>query len=380
MEKKEQNLNFFLICSIVLYAIIELTTKSGLIIFLSLFILLYLFLIKKSFRFAPYLFVLIFLTSLLFLLFDYETMLPILLLLSVLLIIMSNALIDACLSFCIILILGVSFIFLLETVDIQDILLYTLMLFAINIVLWFLNYQKSKALEKEQKLLNERIAEMSYLVEFGRLSSGLFHDLINPLTALSLSLETINKARTGEFEELRKDLCDSFFIAKKLKRFLGAIKKQIHGICNNRYFSINAEIKDVLEILNYQIRKKNIEISFNANEEIKIFGDPFKFNHIILNLVSNAIDAYDLDEVFKKVEIRLERQKEKIILTIEDNAGGVSNEIQERIFEAFFTTKEKGTGIGLSFVKNIIENDFKGRICLRNNKKQGAVFVIQLKT
>lgn len=380
MEKKEQNLNFFLICSIALYAIIELTTKSGLIIFLSLFVLLYFFLKKKQFCCAPYLFVFVFLSAILFLLFDYEIVLPLLLLLSVLLVIISNALINVCFSFCIILILGVSFFFLLETIEIQDILLYTLVLFTVNLVLWFLNCQKSKALEKEQKLLNEKIAEMSYLVEFGRLSSGLFHDLINPLTALSLSLETINNSHSREFKELRKDLCDSFFIAKKLRRFLGAIKKQIHGICNNKCFSINDEIKDVLEILNYQVRKKNIEISFNASEEIKIFGDPFKFNHIILNLVSNAIDAYDSNDAFKGIEIGLERHGKKVILTIEDNAGGISSEIQERIFEAFFTTKEKGTGIGLSFVKNIIENDFKGRICLRNNREQGAIFEIQLKT
>ena len=76
-------------------------------------------------------------------------------------------------------------------------------------------------------------------------------------------------------------------------------------------FLINYEVEQVLEVLSYYIRKNKIEVEFKALKKIKLYGDPVKFSHAVLNIVSNAIDAYSFcEDSFKKIEIYLVKKNE----------------------------------------------------------------------
>jgi signal transduction histidine kinase len=99
---------------------------------------------------------------------------------------------------------------------------------------------------------------------------------------------------------------------------------------------------------------------------------------VILNIINNAKDVIDDKKITNgKIEIELDDKLKQI--SIKDNGGGIAEDVIERIFEPYFTTKEqgKGTGIGLYISKTIIDKNFKGTLSVKNEDK-GAVFVIKL--
>ena len=116
---------------------------------------------------------------------------------------------------------------------------------------------------------------------------------------------------------------------------------------------------------------------------MKIFGDPVRFSQIILNLLSNAIDAYDGLEIKTRaaIEISLRTQGAKLYLTVKDRGAGIPIDNLAKIFEPFFTTKSverQGLGLGLATTKNIVEKDFGGRLYAQNRTGGGAKFVVKL--
>ena len=102
--------------------------------------------------------------------------------------------------------------------------------------------------------------------------------------------------------------------------------------------------------------------------------------HVLINLFSNARDALDEKDIADK-EIKVEARKEgkNCIIQVSDNAGGIEQQVLDRIFEPYFTTKEegKGTGLGLYMSKKILETNLNGTIEVKNSK-EGAAFIITL--
>jgi C4-dicarboxylate-specific signal transduction histidine kinase len=113
------------------------------------------------------------------------------------------------------------------------------------------------------------------------------------------------------------------------------------------------------------------------------FGSADKFHQVVINLVTNAIEAFhdvasEIDG--RKIKISLATIRENIFLKVCDNACGISAEVLPMLFEPFFTTKnfgKQGVGIGLAITKQIIEKDFEGSIFAENNSDGGATFTVQ---
>lgn len=434
-KRREFILNILLLCSILLYVFGFLISayctliknqnneQNNIIILLILlfFITLYLISRLKSYIPAAYLFVTIFLIPIFYAAYNWGVDLPAVLLFSVLLIIMSSILINTRFSFFITLTISVVFIYLTnlqfqntimvnrawkneKMIEPENTIVYAIILLIIATISWLSNREIEKSLERArlseaalkkerdfleirvdertkelQKIQLEKIAEMSRLAEFGRLSSGLFHDLVNPLTALSFNLEKIKQTRNYQFKEIEDDLNRAFSVTQKIREFISSIKKQFNHEENKELFSLNHEINDVLQVLTYRARKNNININFEPMEEIELFGDAIKFNQVILNIISNAIEAYPLNNFIKNIDVTLFNNENYIVLHVKDYGQGVSKDIENEIFKAFFTTKKNGTGVGLSLVKNIVEKDFNGEINFKNNENQGATFIIKFK-
>jgi len=109
-------------------------------------------------------------------------------------------------------------------------------------------------------------------------------------------------------------------------------------------------------------------------------GYPNEFSQVLLNIFTNAKDALIEKKTIKpKVSVHSFEENSKIIVEIEDNAGGINENIMKKIFDPYFTTKDKtsGTGIGLYMSKMIIENSMNGEISIYNSPK-GAVFRIRI--
>lgn len=281
-------------------------------------------------------------------------------------------------------------------------------LFFIAIVSWLSNREIEKslkrarkseaALKKEKDLLEEKVEERTEelrkvqfekfrqlyrFAEFGRLSSGLFHDLSNYLTALFLSLEKIGMSKEDKKKILKDELEHVQIAQKQLEDFMIAVHKQIQSQNSRQLFSIKKEIYQVIKIQNYVALKKNIDIEVIVIDEVITFGNSMRFNQVIANLIANAIDAYDnlsANQKRKKIiRIIIKKHDGKVRLFVCDNGRGISIEIINKIFDPFFTTKgaRKGTGIGLSTVKEIVEESFDGEITVQSQINKGTTFCVE---
>jgi len=148
-------------------------------------------------------------------------------------------------------------------------------------------------------------------------------------------------------------------------------------------FDVKDVIEKTLNLQKAQLKDHNIEVETNLEHAI-INGYKNEFMQVILNIISNAKDAIDekreKDKEFQgKIKIISKKIDNSVIIEIEDNGGGIPEEIKDRLFEPYFTTKEegKGTGMGLYMVKEIIER-MNGKI-EATNTKDGAKFIITLK-
>lgn len=259
--------------------------------------------------------------------------------------------------------------------------------------------EKVKERTKELREIQiEKAKNMHQLIEFGRISSGLFHDLATPLNILSLSIIQIKKHT--DFKEnisvIEKQIDNCVITSHKITEFLRIAKKQIQTIDDKIRFDISSEIEDSIRLLNSKSRQKGIVIHNNVQKNIYIHGSPILFSHIITNLISNAIDSYEKNHddhnnknedtqnfganMNKLILIYCKKKKSQIIIRVRDFGFGIPEEIQPKIFDTFFTTKSRlgGSGIGLSVIKHTLENHFNGIISFNSKIQGGTIFTIKI--
>ena len=132
--------------------------------------------------------------------------------------------------------------------------------------------------------------------------------------------------------------------------------------------------------MNASIKNFNIKLIKEVKNNSLIKGYKREFAQVMLNLISNAKDALTQREIKNPlIKITLDLKDKKVIITVEDNAGGIKEEHLSSIFDPYFTTKEglKGTGLGLYMSKMIIEKNMNGELFFVNTK-EGALFTIIL--
>lgn len=250
----------------------------------------------------------------------------------------------------------------------------------------------------------EKLTQLYRFAEFGRLSSGLFHDLVNPLTAISLNIQKVKGEGAGSaasnmgkiaaaknimsIEDMSKYADEAMIATRKMEEMVAAVRKQLSRQENSAMFSFRDEIEQVRTIMMHGAIKSGVDILVSGKKDIRTFGDAIKFNQVILNLLANAIDAYrDIDEspagmketealpswIPKQVLVHLDlkdgNEGPEAVLSVTDMGVGIPDENMKNLFNPFFTTKGKhlGIGLGLSMVKRIVEVNFNGKIEVRSS-------------
>lgn len=292
-----------------------------------------------------------------------------------------------------------------EPAQIGDAITYAVLLLIISAIAWLFCTEINRSLKRartseillreERDLLEikvekrtqelreteaEKINSLYRFAEFGRLSSGIFHDLINPLTAVSLNLEQIKAGTDTKILSAKSYLNQALLATGRMEGLIASIKRQIaqEGVIS--LFSLNQEIEQIIQILSYKARRAQVKLNFYASQKIELKGDTVKFGQIIINLLANAIEACE-DAEIKEITINLSDTAETIRITVSDSGSGITPENIPKIFNSFFSTKNKsglGLGIGLASTKSIIEKDFHGHISVTSEINQGAIFTINL--
>ncbi len=248
--------------------------------------------------------------------------------------------------------------------------------------------QKKRYEENLEKLVEEKsrenlhqlelLQQQSKLAAMGEMIGAIAHQWRQPLNALGINIQNleddyldglINEEFLEEFIENNQDII--VFMSKTIEDFRNFFKIDK----KRELFSIKNTVVKTCDIQSAQLKSHNIEISLNG-DDFQISGFKSEFQQVILNIINNSKDAIVENRVeHGKIDIEL---KENMVL-IRDNAGGIPDNIIDRIFEPYFTTKEegKGTGIGLYMSKMIIESNMGGKIVVRNIG-DGAEFQISL--
>jgi len=228
--------------------------------------------------------------------------------------------------------------------------------------------------------LNDKLNNLYRLAEFGRLSAGAFHDLMSPLTIVSLNLEQLNKfeiiKNNHDFSQIKNSLTQAILATKKMEDLILCLKHYLNKNNTKIFFGLAPEINSAIKILNYQTIKNNIKIAFQNNlPHEQCYGDPVKFNQIIYNLLSNAVESYTKQKTSreKRILISLDEQEDKIIVKVSDWGPGIKEELMEKIFLPFFSTK-KSCGLGLYISKRLTEKDFLGSLKIKSRINKKTVF------
>jgi C4-dicarboxylate-specific signal transduction histidine kinase len=249
------------------------------------------------------------------------------------------------------------------------------------IVAFYLRYAIQQ--ENERKEASAQIIQASKLATLGEMATSVAHELNQPLNVIRMaagnSRRRISKGTAtyeylnAKLERIEEQTARAAAIIDHMRMFGREAKEEVEPI-NPRVVVTNA-----LGLMGEQLRLADIEIVTEFSEDcLLILGHSIQMEQVILNLLTNAIDAIAESEGEKKITLRVFKDDKGVHITAEDTGSGIPEDLLPRIFEPFYTTKEmgKGTGLGLSVSYGII-NDMNGTIVV-NNIDGGARFTITL--
>lgn len=248
-----------------------------------------------------------------------------------------------------------------------------------------LEIEVEKRTEELKKVQLEKMANLYRFADFGRLTAGLFHDIANPLTQVSLSLSKIQYQAKNKFSTELKEIDPVVKRAingtRQMEKLMVSVKKQIQQQETSGLYNPWGEIEMVKENLEYKAKKLDVQVSMIGNKEISTYGNALKFYQVVSNLVSNALDSYYevKRKENRKIIIGLDIENNDVMFTVKDFGCGIDDQIKEKIFDSWFTTKDnkKGSGIGLYISKNIVEKEFGGKIEMKSKIGKGSLFTVK---
>ncbi len=247
-----------------------------------------------------------------------------------------------------------------------------------------INQSLQVTIEERIKELHDKeylLVEQAKLAQMGEMLNMIAHQWRQPLNAISASAITLSFK--NELNLLTPESIDetSNFIQKETLVMSGIIDDFMEfnksGI--NKEFFLYEAVNEAVKMINPQLRNRSIMLNTKIDKTLKVFHNIKSIEHVLLNIITNAKDAFEgKDETIEKnIKISTQYDVEGIRLNIEDNAGGIPEEIINKIFDPYFTTKAKGkgTGIGLYMSKLMVEN-ISGASLSVQSKDDTTVFSI----
>ena len=235
--------------------------------------------------------------------------------------------------------------------------------------------------EADLRLAQAELVQAAKLATLGKMSAALSHEYNQPLAAIRSDAEIAemliargspDKA-LGNLSRIGSMVARMAEIARTLKGFSRRSGTDIRPV------SLRQAIDEAMLLVMPQIKRSGVTLKTSLpKEEIVVAGGRIRLEQVIVNLMTNALDAVR-DLPAPRVELRLEQLGDQVILTVTDNGKGIDAETLPHIFEPFFTTKETGSGLGLGLsIAYKIVHDFSGTLTARNTDEGGAEFTIRL--
>ncbi|GLB60782.1 ATP-binding protein [Cytobacillus sp. NCCP-133] len=238
--------------------------------------------------------------------------------------------------------------------------------------------EKKKYIERTAIEIHEASLASDYMANVDQLAAGIAHEIRNPLTTVKgfiqllkpylfeIGKEQYADIALGEINRANEIIYEFLNTAKPAKN----IKTDI---------AINKIIKEMAILFDSEARLQNIDLSIElSNADPYVAGDSKQIKQVLVNIIKNALEALQYNKRPQScIQIKSEVKHSKSIIIVGDNGPGMAQETLDQLFTPFFTTKEKGTGIGLMVCKKIIEAH-EGCILINSQPDAGTIFKIEL--
>jgi PAS domain S-box-containing protein len=255
-----------------------------------------------------------------------------------------------------------------------------------NIIGVLVLYEDVTDAKKKEKALKDKEAyllQQSRLTQMGEMISMIAHQWRQPLAAISSTANSmILKNMMGQYEKefFGQRLNNISEYSQHLSSTIDDFRNFFKKTKEKKDLTLESVVEDSLKIIQINLENKNIEIKkeFSLNETINSF--PNELRQVVLNLIKNAEDILEEKDIESKwIKIKTYKENDLNVLEVSDNAGGIPDDIIEKIFEPYFSTKQNrdGTGLGLYMSKSIIEEHCSGKLSVTNDK-YGAIFKVEL--
>ncbi|RYE25989.1 MAG: HAMP domain-containing histidine kinase [Sphingobacteriales bacterium] len=242
------------------------------------------------------------------------------------------------------------------------------------------------ALVKEYNKMVNKVEESAILLAqneretaWREMAKQVAHEIKNPLTPMKLNIQYLQQALSSGYanvnelaakvsESLIEQIDNLSYIASEFSNFakLPEAKPEV--------IELNEVLSKAVELY---LNEENVKVIFNDHPtKLKVYADKSQLVRVLANILGNAVQAIP-DERTGMVTVSLQKQEYSALIIFSDNGNGIDEEIVEKIFQPYFTTKTSGTGLGLAMTKKIIEF-WKGKIWFETQKDKGTTFYIQL--
>ncbi|WP_051430882.1 two-component system sensor histidine kinase NtrB [Thermicanus aegyptius] len=226
--------------------------------------------------------------------------------------------------------------------------------------------------------IDEKIQRADRLAMIGQMAAGTAHEIRNPLTAIRGFLQMIGSSLEEKGLERERGYID--LMLTEVMRINNLVDQfLLLGKPRNiqyRILDLNQVLEEIIPMVESEATLHSIEITNRRLSSLpKIIADPELIKQLFLNLIKNAIEAIG-EEGNIEIDYDINREEQKLMVSIRDSGPGIPPYIIDRIFDPFYTTKENGTGLGLSVCQRIVQ-DIGGSIRV-SSKGFGTTFQVSL--
>jgi len=255
-----------------------------------------------------------------------------------------------------------------------------------NIVKWYGSStdieDRTQALARLQQMQSD-FAHMNRVSVMGELAASLSHEILHPIATAR------NNARAGiRFLELNPpnlgEAREAFGCvvrdADRAKDIVGRMRDQIKKAPPRKErFDLNAAINEVLVLAQSVTQRNGVSVQTRlADGLLPVLGDRIQLQQVLLNLILNAAEAMgSVEERARELLISTEQDQAGALVAVRDSGPGIDSADLDRVFDAFYTTKSSGTGMGLSICRSII-HAHGGKLWAETNEPRGAAFQFTL--
>jgi PAS domain S-box-containing protein len=245
--------------------------------------------------------------------------------------------------------------------------------------------ERKRADEERERLRQAQaeLARVSRVTTMGELTASLAHEVNQPIAAAVTNANTCLRWLTREHPDLEEAreaamriMKDGTRAAEIISRIRQLFKK---GTSQRELVDVNEIIREMIVLLRGETRRYNIVVETELLADLpQVMADRVQLQQVVMNLMINGIEAMKDADGTRELAIKSQRpQNEEILVSVTDNGVGLPPQHAEQIFNAFFTTKPHGTGMGLRISRSIIESH-GGRLWASNNSPRGAGFCFTL--